>query len=214
VLSPPPGLSQSATSFIASCCQGIHQTPFSRLIRSRRRRALLRGILQRPTALRYLRTVSYRASRYLRKASYRASRYLRTHSKPQPAPWLWSEVDLTRWLAPSAAATITKIDAAFSVSVIDLERLSLVSYRASRYLRTDPRTAPNAGRARSPLGTDPKTSRVLLSSRCQSPDVATRQCRCLSLSRSDGEDHRRWSCRSGRRPLPPAPGGSGGSRRS
>ena len=43
VLSPPPGLSQSATSFIASCCQGIHQTPLSRLIRSRRRQALLRG---------------------------------------------------------------------------------------------------------------------------------------------------------------------------
>jgi hypothetical protein len=42
VLSPPPSLSQSATSFIASCCQGIHQTPFSRLIRSRRRQALLR----------------------------------------------------------------------------------------------------------------------------------------------------------------------------
>ena len=41
MLSPPPGLSQSATSFIASCCQGIHQTPLSRLIRSRRRRALL-----------------------------------------------------------------------------------------------------------------------------------------------------------------------------
>jgi hypothetical protein len=47
VLSPPPGLSQSATSFIASCCQGIHQTPLSRLIRSRRRRALLREVLVR-----------------------------------------------------------------------------------------------------------------------------------------------------------------------
>ena len=34
VLSPPPGLSQSATSFIASYRQGIHQTPFLRLIRS------------------------------------------------------------------------------------------------------------------------------------------------------------------------------------
>ena len=45
VLSPPPGLSQSATSFIASCCQGIHQTPFSRLIRSGRRRALLQPAL-------------------------------------------------------------------------------------------------------------------------------------------------------------------------
>ena len=33
VLSPPHGLSQSATSFIASYRQGIHQTPFSRLIR-------------------------------------------------------------------------------------------------------------------------------------------------------------------------------------
>ena len=34
VLSPPHGLSQSATSFIASYRQGIHQTPLSRLIRS------------------------------------------------------------------------------------------------------------------------------------------------------------------------------------
>jgi hypothetical protein len=32
----PHGLSQGITSFIASCCQGIHQTPFSRLIRSRK----------------------------------------------------------------------------------------------------------------------------------------------------------------------------------
>ena len=38
VLSPPPGLSQSATSFIASCRLGIHQTPLLRLIRSGRRR--------------------------------------------------------------------------------------------------------------------------------------------------------------------------------
>ena len=41
VLSPPPDLSQSATSFIASYRQGIHQTPFSRLIRSRRGRTLI-----------------------------------------------------------------------------------------------------------------------------------------------------------------------------
>ena len=34
----PHGLSQGITSFIASCCQGIHQTPFSRLIRSSERR--------------------------------------------------------------------------------------------------------------------------------------------------------------------------------
>ena len=37
VLSPPHGLSQSATSFIASYRQGIHQTPFSRLIRASER---------------------------------------------------------------------------------------------------------------------------------------------------------------------------------
>ncbi len=46
MLSPPPGLSQSATSFIASCRQGIHQTPLSRLIRSGGRRALLHGDLR------------------------------------------------------------------------------------------------------------------------------------------------------------------------
>ena len=40
VLSPPHGLSQSATSFIASCRQGIHRTPFSRLIRSRSRKTV------------------------------------------------------------------------------------------------------------------------------------------------------------------------------
>jgi hypothetical protein len=31
LFSAPHGLSQSITSFIASCCQGIHQTPLSRL---------------------------------------------------------------------------------------------------------------------------------------------------------------------------------------
>ena len=32
LFSAPHGLSQSITSFIASYCQGIHQTPFLRLI--------------------------------------------------------------------------------------------------------------------------------------------------------------------------------------
>ncbi len=41
VLSPPHGLSQSATSFIASYRQGIHQTPFSRLIRASERMTVL-----------------------------------------------------------------------------------------------------------------------------------------------------------------------------
>jgi hypothetical protein len=35
----PHGLSQCTTSFIASCCQGIHQTPLSRLIRSGKSKA-------------------------------------------------------------------------------------------------------------------------------------------------------------------------------
>ena len=48
VLSPPPDLSQSATSFIASYRQGIDQTPFSRLIRSRRRKTVS---LERPPAM-------------------------------------------------------------------------------------------------------------------------------------------------------------------
>lgn len=39
LFSAPHGLSQSITSFIASCCLGIHQTPFSRLIRSRKSKA-------------------------------------------------------------------------------------------------------------------------------------------------------------------------------
>ena len=38
LFSAPHGLSQSITSFIASYCQGIHQTPFSRLIWSRKRK--------------------------------------------------------------------------------------------------------------------------------------------------------------------------------
>ncbi len=40
LFSAPHRLSQSTTSFIASYCQGIHQTPFSRLIRSRKSRTL------------------------------------------------------------------------------------------------------------------------------------------------------------------------------
>ena len=39
LFSAPQDLSQSITSFIASYCQGIHQTPFSRLIRSRKSKA-------------------------------------------------------------------------------------------------------------------------------------------------------------------------------
>ena len=48
VLSPPHGLSQSATSFIASYRQGIHQTPFMRLIRSSKRKTKLESCLSSP----------------------------------------------------------------------------------------------------------------------------------------------------------------------
>jgi hypothetical protein len=44
----PHGLTQGITSFIASCCQGIHQTPFSRLIWSGKRKA--RGLRFPPEA--------------------------------------------------------------------------------------------------------------------------------------------------------------------
>ena len=40
LLPAPHGLSQVITSFIASCCQGIHQTPLSRLIRPGKSRTL------------------------------------------------------------------------------------------------------------------------------------------------------------------------------
>jgi hypothetical protein len=75
VLSPPPGLSQSATSFIASCCQGIHQTPFSRLIRSRSRRALLPEGVQTSTRCRSGRkSTQPGGSRHRRAADPAASR--------------------------------------------------------------------------------------------------------------------------------------------
>ena len=126
VLSPPPGLSQSATSFIASCCQGIHQTPLSRLIRSRRRRALLREVLVR-------------------------------NLNPLP---LRSEVDSTRRTRRHAGnGNDLAIDAAFSVSVIDLERLSWLPCRlAPRGQVPEP---PNAGRVRTPTRAGPRTSRVI-----------------------------------------------------
>ena len=57
----PQCLSQGITSFIASCCQGIHQTPFSRLIRSRDgqvpRRSLCRGATPHPRASPQARTL-------------------------------------------------------------------------------------------------------------------------------------------------------------
>ena len=48
LFSAPHGLSQSITSFIASYCLGIHQTPFSRLIWSRKSQTDLRQNVKQP----------------------------------------------------------------------------------------------------------------------------------------------------------------------
>ena len=131
VLSPPRSLSQSATSFIASCRQGIHQTPFSRLIRSRRRGAAL--------AHAHPAWLSGRSSFDPRP---HGSRLRRRRRKPERIHLIGTQTDLP-------------------VSIfLDLERLSLASNRAARYVRKDPRITSGAGHGAPPLGTTPKTSRV------------------------------------------------------
>jgi hypothetical protein len=109
VLSPPPDLSQSATSFIASCCQGIHQTPFSRLIRSRRRRALLRDGGSKPSTHPL--------------ASVRKSFDPRSHS---------AEGSVGRGRQRSLAGSAAPL----GQCILDLERLSLF---ASRHDRAKPK---------------------------------------------------------------------------
>ena len=140
VLSPPPGLSQSATSFIASCCQGIHQTPLSRLIRSRRRRALLHD----------------------------------GGSNHQPFPYAWiRSLDpghpLGRRRPVQQALNAPKGRQSSRSVSLDLERLSWLSLdrarRRSRVRTLSPRRT--RGRVRTPTRAGPRTSRVLLSSRCQ-----------------------------------------------
>jgi hypothetical protein len=44
-----------------------------------------------------------------------------------PSPWLWSEVDLTRWLAPPAAVPAPKNVGRLSVSVIRLGKTAVVA---------------------------------------------------------------------------------------
>jgi hypothetical protein len=83
VLSPPPGLSQSATSFIASCCQGIHQTPLSRLIRSRRRQALLREVVQPQPAPSWSEVLTRTHPLGRRRAGSRALNDLSTRQDPR-----------------------------------------------------------------------------------------------------------------------------------
>ena len=152
VLSPPPDLSQSATSFIASCCQGIHQTPLSRLIRSRRRRALLREVLVR-------------------------------NLNPLPA-LVGSRLDPRRRYPGRRrqAATISRSDAAFSVSVIRLGKTVWLPDARRRPCVPDP---PDAGRVR-PHSADARTaSRVIAlftMSVCRmSPSGGQYRCRDLAI---------------------------------
>jgi hypothetical protein len=164
VLSPPPGLSQSATSFIASCCQGIHQTPFSRLIRSRSRRALLR------------------------EAHVVLPRFALPEDVVQPNPLACLDGSLD----PVARAT----GDGRSRHLGQCHRLGKTVFGVPpRFAPLEdgrPPVPPNAGRARSPLGPDPKTSRVSLSSRCQltgcrHPGRVSQS--AAAISRSDRKAH-------------------------
>jgi hypothetical protein len=142
VFSPPPDLSQSTTSFIASCCQGIHQTPFSRLIRSRRRQALLRC----------------------------------GGSNRKPAPWppgpeVFDPMARPRQTRPGSDRPNSPPKGtrqAITVSILDLERLSLVVRTSGRSGTSIP-SYPDARTAFAPHSAQTQKRLVfLLSSRCQS----------------------------------------------
>jgi hypothetical protein len=163
VLSPPPGLSQSATSFIASCCQGIHQTPLSRLIRSRRRQALLYGGGSPPTRRRFL------WSEVVDPAALPRQRMRRGSRAPD---------DLSVDRSPRSVS-------------FDLERLSSVSYRLRLLEDVHPRTAgrsdlpvPHSERTRRRLVFrslhDVSTCRHLVVSLARSDRKAHGPCACQS----------------------------------
>ena len=93
----PQCLSQGITSFIASCCQGIHQTPFSRLIRSRDGQG-----------------VSIRATRKIKEAPFCVAPHLvQTACNPAGPPLVGSHTFPAPW--PGKAT-------GHSVSVLDLEQ--------------------------------------------------------------------------------------------
>ena len=147
VLSPPPGLSQSATSFIASCCQGIHQTPFSRLIRSRRRRALLCDGGSKPST-----HPLWLLSRKSFDPRHPGSRLGRRRQSRQ--------------------RSLTGSEASLGQCILDLERLSLFASRHDpagpkphMLTATDP-PIPHSGWTQERLV-------YLLSERCQFSDLAT-----------------------------------------
>ena len=138
VLSPPPGLSQSATSFIASCCQGIHQTPLSRLIRSRRRQALLRVAGSTTTRRSVSGRKSFDPTALPRQRTRRGSRALN---------------DLERSDRTHGQCHLTWKDCSGCPAASLLEDSVLAR--------------PGDERVATPTRAGPKTSRVLLSSRCQ-----------------------------------------------
>ena len=70
LFSAPHGLSQSITSFIASYCQGIHQTPFSRLIWSRKSKTCVKRGTQLVTKGAILLNQKHTFPRYDARAPY------------------------------------------------------------------------------------------------------------------------------------------------
>ena len=169
VLSPPPGLSQSATSFIASCCQGIHQTPLSRLIRSRRRRALLRDGWFKPST--HPHALDQKSS---------------TRAHP-----------LGRRRAGSRVLNDPRRIRQSSRSVsFDLERLSLVVLPRFALLEdVRPRTTPDAAdAARSPLGNGPKNVSCFALFTMSVAGCRHPACQYLAaIARSDRKAHHRMN---------------------
>jgi hypothetical protein len=133
VLSPPHGLSQSATSFIASYRQGIHQTPFMRLIRSSKRKTRSgRGRIRNPVCP---------PSRWTS-----APRRPFGQSGAWFHPWMYAQNSngLYYWLSISQPPFSTN-DGQLRSVYLDLERLLLPAgpHRATReQVPEQPKTAP------------------------------------------------------------------------
>ena len=95
LFSAPHDLSQSITSFIASYCQGIHQTPFSRLIWSRKRETYLMSYRFATWGLdcsipKYRLARSLRQSRWTSWQVHPSFFWTKSHTFPPPIlePWL------------------------------------------------------------------------------------------------------------------------------
>jgi hypothetical protein len=174
----PHGLSQRTASFIASCCQGIHQTPFSRLIRSRRRKmpfelispleslpvgshSTIPALVQRnrdnhldnPTSRQRPATPAGAKPRGRAKSIKR---------KGRPGQLL----DLER-LQPSSMAKVPARTGQTSNCRPREDDGPGVATRAGPSARPRPLAEPTANRPSKPVPTSDVASHVLLSSRCQ-----------------------------------------------